>query len=272
VSEARRAIREAREAMQRRPAFTLGAVAAFAGSSLVLAAASRASALALRAAAGEGGMAPRAIARALANAPQLVLRAWLTLMVGIALAALMADVARMCALCAYSGSRTPLLHGLSRTPVLITVRAVELTVSFMLLSGGAMTVIRLPELPPLHAALAATAIMGPVLALVALNFAAARVGIALAVRGLRPAPSLIHGYDVALRRLPSLVALLLRIAFSSLPLWLAAGVLRLFAAGVAPRVEVIFSAAAAACLGAAVLWAYASLVAWVGRDARLAGG
>jgi hypothetical protein len=272
VSAARAAIREAREAMQRRPGFTFGAVAAFAGSSLVLAAGSRAAAIALRAAAGEGGLSTRAMARALAHAPQLVLRAWLTVMVSLALAALMADVARMCALCAYSGSRTPLIHGLSRTPVLITVRAVELTVSFMLLSGGAMTVIRLPELPPLHAALAATAIMGPVLALVALNFAAARVAIALGVRGLRPAPSLIHGYDVALRRLPSLLGLLLRVAFTSLPLWLGAGLLRVLAAAASPRASVILSAAAAACLGAAVLWAYASLVAWVGRDARLANG
>jgi hypothetical protein len=253
--------------MQRRPGVTFAAVVAFAMSALVLAAAARAAAMALASAAGG-----RSVVHALARAPHLVLRAWLTMIVGLALGALLADVARMCALCAYSGSRTPLIHGLARTPVLISVRAVELTVSFMLISGGAMTVIRLPELPPIEAALWGTAIMAPVVILVTINFVAARVGIALAVRGLRPAPSLIHGYDVALRRFPSLIALLLRVALASTPLWLAALVLRVVAAAASPRASVMLSAAGAACLGAAVLWAYASLVEWVGRDARLTHG
>ncbi len=263
----------------------MAAVTAFVASSLVVAAASRAAGLVLGAAvAGEGGsrsmfsvaagerVAPVTVVRAMVYAPELVARAIATMMIGIALAALLADVARMCALCAYSGSKTPVWHGLARVPVLITVRAIELTVSFMLIAGGAMVVMRLPAMSPLHAALAGTAVMGPVLGLVALNFAAARVAIALAVRRLRPAPSLIHGYDVALRRLPSLLGLLARVVVHALPLWVAAGALTALAMDISPRAAVLLRAAGAACLGVAVLWAYASLVAWVGRDARLAGG
>jgi hypothetical protein len=122
-----------------------------------------------------------------------------------------------------------------------------------------------------HHPLASALVTAPVLMLVLWLFAAARVALVLAARGVPPAAALVHGLDVVLRRLPSLVRLSGAIAWYPLPLTVPALVLR--AAGAQA------GGAAALCRGLslaffelAALVGYAALANLVGRDPRLTTG
>lgn len=191
------------------------------------------------------------------------------LLSGHAAAALLVDATRAAALSAYGlprpdgrlGLLGPLRLGLARTPAMVSVRAVELTLYFALALGNLFVLARaLGAAPPrpLPQALVATALLGPSLASAMLVFAAARVAQALIARGLPAAPALAHGYDVALRRFASLARLALLGLVATLPIHLAAAWLP--------------TPAAAPLEALAALWVYAALVALLGRDPRLALG
>ncbi|MGZ3429631.1 MAG: hypothetical protein ACXVCV_23435, partial [Polyangia bacterium] len=98
----------------------------------------------------------------------------------------------------------------------------------------------------------------PSLALALAVFAASRVAQTVIARGLPPAAALAHGYDLLLRRFPSLVRLALAGTIATSPL-VAAALWMPFPLG-------------AALAGAAALWLYAALATLVGRDGRLALG
>ena len=89
-------------------------------------------------------------------------------------------------------------------------------------------------------------------------FVASRVAQTVIARGLPPAPALAHGYDLALRRVPSLTRLLVLGGAVTAPFWIGA----------------IFLPFALAALTAALpaLWLYAALTRLVGADGRLRGG
>lgn len=192
-------------------------------------------------------------------------RALLTWLVGLSVAALVADVTRATALTAYAGPRRPLGQtvalGLRRTPGMISVRAVELVLYFALGLGELFVLVRaLPSVgaDPARAALVAALALLPVLALALVVFAASRVAQTVIARGLPPSVALMHGYDVALRRFPSLARLGLLGVLVTAPFWIGALLLP-FALG--------------ACVAAvAALWLYAALSTLVGADPRLATG
>ena len=98
----------------------------------------------------------------------------------------------------------------------------------------------------------------PALALALVVFAASRVAQTLIARGLMPAPALAGGYDVVLRRLPSLARLGLFALVIAAPFRIAAIFLP------PPLGGLVISFAA--------LWLYAALATFVGRDGRLALG
>jgi hypothetical protein len=256
-------VREAWRAIASRPGATLGAIAAHIVAALALSAAS--------------AKAVRAIGAAIAaDDLELAARALGLLIIGGAFAVLIVDVARMCALSAYAGARGTLeilSRGLARTPALITVRAVELTILGMLAFGAIACVMRLDdEMQPGRASLVAAALLAPVIVVAIITFVAGRVGIALAARGLKPAFALVHGFDFALRRFPSLVRLGLGLFLAAWPFLVAAVALTIAALVVSPRAAALCHALRAGALGAAALWGYAALVGFVGRDARLSAG
>lgn len=192
-------------------------------------------------------------------------RAAATWLVGMSVAALVVDVTRAAALVSYAGPPRPLGRTLGlalvRTPAMITVRAVELTVYFALGLGVAFVLLRgLHGLahPPLREAWAAAWATLPAAALALGVFSASRVAQTMIARGLPPAVALAHGYDVTARRLPSLVRLASFGGLVTAPL-LVAGALLPFPLGVA-------------CAGVAALWLYAALTVVVGADARLSSG
>jgi hypothetical protein len=184
-------------------------------------------------------------------------RAALTWLVGMSVAALVVDVTRAAALVAYGGPRRPLGQtlalGLVRTPGMISVRAVELTIYFAL-GLGALFV---GAVAPQHAWPLALALL-PAAALALAAFAASRVAQVVIARGLPPAVALAHGYDVVIRRLPSLVRLALLGGLATAPFFVVAAFMP-FPLG-------------SALVGIAALWLYAALAAVVGSDARLATG
>ncbi len=190
-------------------------------------------------------------------------RALWTLLAGSGAAALLADATRAAALSAYAGAPRSLARtvalGLRRTPAMISVRAVELLVYVTLAFGEAFVLVRaLPPVgpDPTREALAAALCLAPALALALVVFVASRVAQTLIARGLPPAPALAHGYDVVLRRFPSLARLGLFAVACTAPFWIIA-----FLAP-APLDGLV--------LGLAALWLYAALAALVGRDGRLA--
>lgn len=192
-------------------------------------------------------------------------RALLTGLVGGSVAALLVDVTRATALTAYAAPPRPfggtLARGLLRTPGLISVRAMELTIYFGLGLGELFVLARaLPAVgaDPTPRALAAALCLWPALSLALVVCAASRVAQTVIARGLPPAPALAHGYDVALRRAPSLTRLALLGAIVTAPLWIGALLLP-FALGA------LFAAVA-------TLWLYAALSALVGSDGRLSTG
>lgn len=245
---AREAVRAGRRALAAHPVVTAAAVLATATGAL-------------------GAAAAAARARAVVHADlstETLGRAALLHFAGPALAALLAVFARACALAAYGGGR-PITDGARRTPGFVSVAAVELTVQGMLLFGAGMVLLRrLHDAPPGQAALLATLVLGPALGLAAFFFVSARVAIALVSRGLLPAPALVRGLDVAWRRFPSLVRLGLALVAAAWPLLLA-GLVAGLAGPLAAPLRVGFFAVA-------WLWGYATLQAWVGRDARLVFG
>ena len=186
---------------------------------------------------------------------------------GAALGSLLLDSARAWALVAYAHPGQPFIAlGLSRVPALITLTAVEVTVEMLLLLGLFLSL-------PLHAPFTAALIAAPVLFLLLILFAAARVGLVLCARGVRPALALMHGFDVVMRRFPSLVRLFLRVALYTLPLTIPALMLRL--AAIFARESVINIASrslALALFELAALVGYAALGNFVGRDPRLTTG
>src|SRR5262249_48081577 len=123
-------------------------------------------------------------------------------LLGAALGSLLLDCARALALTACARPGQPwLAAGLSRVPALITGSAVELPVQGVLLVGPLVV---LPRVVEQHSALSGALVCAPALFLSLILFAAARMGLVLAARGVRPAAALAHGFDVALRRMPSL--------------------------------------------------------------------
>jgi hypothetical protein len=204
----------------------------------------------------------RAGAALLAVRPALAVAIWLC---GASVAALLVDITRAMALTAYAGPPRPfgrtLMLGLLRTPGMISVRAVELLIYFALALGDLFVLAR--RLPPIGVAPARQALLTavclfPSLSLALVVFAASRVAQTVIARGLPPAVALAHGYDVVLRRLPTLARLGLLGALASAPLLL-----------VATRLPFPLGAA---LVGVAALWLYAALATLVGRDGRLALG
>jgi hypothetical protein len=193
--------------------------------------------------------------------------ALLVVLLGATVGSLLLDTGRALALTAYAHPGQPFLAvGMGRLPALITVSAVEATVQTFLMLG---MLLALPSRAPLAAALLAA----PALFLALVMFAAARVGLVLAARGLPPSRALVHGFDVVLRRLPSLVKLAWALVGWTLPLTIPAAVLRLMAAraeeGLATSMARSLSLALAEL---AALIGYAALANLVGRDPRLTTG
>jgi hypothetical protein len=197
-----------------------------------------------------------------AERPGRALVVWL---VGASVAALLVDVTRAAALTAYAGPPRPLGQtlalGLRRTPGMISVRAVELLIYLALGLGDLFVLAR--GLPPVGAdptrqALVAALLLLPSLALALIVFLASRVAQTLVARGLLPAAALAHGYDVALRRFPSLARLALVGAIAVAPF-------------VAAALWMPFPLRAALG-GVATLWLYAALSVLVGCDGRLSTG
>jgi len=89
-------------------------------------------------------------------------------------------------------------------------------------------------------------------------FVASRVAQTVIARGLPPAAALAHGYDVALRRLPSLTRLGLCGGLVTAPFWIGALLLPF--------------GLAALVLALPALWLYAALTRLVGADGRLSMG
>ncbi|MDB4965679.1 MAG: hypothetical protein JWN44_1368 [Myxococcales bacterium] len=190
---------------------------------------------------------------------------------GSGVAALLVDVTRAAALVAYSGpppadrrlSRMwrPLLVGLSRTPFMISVRAVELLIYFALGLGNLFVLLRaLPGAAPdpTRHALAAALCLLPSLALSLIVFMGARVAQALIARGFQAAAALGHGLDVALRHFGALTRL---------------GLLGLVVAAPFAAAAWVAPFGLRALLVAFVgLWLYAALTTLVGRDGRLLTG
>ena len=192
-------------------------------------------------------------------------RALVTLLAGTGAAALLADATRAAALSAYAGAprsfAATVALGLRRTPAMISVRAVELLVYLALGLGELFVLARaLPALGrlPAREALVGALCLLPALALALVVFTASRVAQTLVARGLPPAPALAGGYDVVLRRLPSLARLGLFALLIAAPGWISAPFLP------APLGGLV--------VGFAALWLYAALATLVGRDGRLALG
>jgi hypothetical protein len=196
------------------------------------------------------------------------LAVWLA---GSGLGALLVDATRAAALVAYSGpppedrrlSRMmrPLLVGLSRTPFMISVRAVELLIYFALGLGNLFVLARtLPDSAPepTRQALAAALCLLPSLALALVTFFGARVAQTLIARGFLPAAAFGHGLDVTMRQFGSVTRLALAGLVVTAP-FVVAAVLSPFGL-------------AAALFAFAGLWLYASLATLVGRDGRLLTG
>jgi hypothetical protein len=184
----------------------------------------------------------------------LLFRAGMVLIVGAALAGLALETARAVALARQAGATA--LEGVARTPAMISVIAVELTVEGMLLFGATTALVRHHASTPATAALQATLLFFPALILCAIVFAAARVAVLLAARGAPAADALTRGFDLVFRRWRALVALGVRLAWTTLPLTLGA-----LLAGVIPHP--VGAALRALLLALAWLWAYASLGALV---------
>lgn len=189
---------------------------------------------------------------------------------GGALAALLADVGRAVALCAYGAPLPPdrstrllrpLRLGLARTPGFVSVRVVELLLYGCLAVGDAFVLALAPihdGTAPFRAALLAATLLAPSLLLALPVFAATRVAQVLIARGLPTATALAHGYDVVARRFASLARLGLAGLLATSPL--------LVAALVAPV------GLRDALFGLAALWLYAALDTVVGGDGRLVTG
>jgi hypothetical protein len=192
-------------------------------------------------------------------------RAVVTWLVGVGVAALLVDVTRAAALTAYAGPPRPLAQtvalGFLRTPGMISVRAVELLLYFALALGELFVLARgLPRLAdePARQALVGALCLAPALTLVAFIFVASRIAQLVVARGLPAAPALASGYDVAQRRLGSVVGLGAFGAMCTAPFWISA-----------PLLPIPLGALA---IGVASLWLYAALAALVGSDSRLALG
>lgn len=184
----------------------------------------------------------------------LVFRAGMVLLVGGGLAGLALETARAVALARQGGATK--LDGIARTPAMISVVAVELTVEGMLMFGATMALVRHHASTPATLALQATLLFFPALILCAIVFAAARVAVLLAARGATAAGALTAGFDLVFRRWRALAALGARLAWTTLPLTLGALI-----CGLVPHH--VGAALRALLLALAWLWAYASLGALV---------
>jgi hypothetical protein len=196
-----------------------------------------------------------------------VFHALMVMMFGALVGSLLLDTARALTLVAVSHPGQPFLAlGLTRVPALITVTAVEATVEMFLLLGVARVV-------PSHSPLAAAFVAAPALFLCAVMFAAARVAMVLAARGLRPALALLHGFDVVMRRLPSLLRLFGAWFLWTLPLTLPAAFLRILALMARDGLATAMARSLSLALfELAALVGYAALANLVGRDGRLTTG
>jgi hypothetical protein len=194
-----------------------------------------------------------------------------TLLLGLLGTSLLVEAARAVALCAYAGPRgAPVFWlGMRRVAAMISVGAVEATVYLSLAYGVAAVCARAGVLGTTPAARAAVASLAcaPALALAAPLWLSARVAIVLTARGVEAAPALVHGFDLTLRRLPSLARLGAAWVAATLPLGLAAAALVWAAPGAAA-----LQLTHAVFLQLAILLGYAALGSVVGRDARLSTG
>ena len=201
----------------------------------------------------------------------LLVHAAVVVVAGGAFAALLVDVGCAIALSAYAGAAPPvgergslvgtLRRGLARTPAMVMVRALELVVYATLLLAELVVLARLePRLyaTPTQRALVTTLLLAPAIVVAIYLFLAARVAQTLIARGLGAATALTHGFDVALRRLQTLLRLGITASLWTAPLWLLSLVLP--------------SPLAAPLTALAIVWSYAALVRVVGADGRLRGG
>src|SRR5262249_40491770 len=149
---------------------------------------------------------------------------------------------------------------------LITLTAVEITVQGCLFFGLFLSA-------PLHAPFTAALLAAPVLFLALWLFAAARVGLVLTARGVRPGVALMHGFDLVARRFPSLFRLFGSLVLWTLPLTIPAAALRIAALFARESVWTVASRSLSlALLEGAALLGYAALGNFVGRDSRLTTG
>jgi hypothetical protein len=254
------AVRAGLSELGRRRAATAIAVLSSVTAALALAAAWQRASAALGGGV-RGGGDPRELARAAG-----------LLLVGGAFASLLVDVGCAAALCAYArspeqpGAWDWLAEGARRTPALIAISAVELTVYFMLALAtlGVGTRVAATGAGPIRAAVMAALGSAPALLIALALFSAARVALVLAAGGLPPAPSLARGFDLVARRLPTLARLAGSLVASSSPLT-ATG---LFLGLAAPRLGVagwLVGALSYGCFALAALWGYAALAALLGE-------
>jgi hypothetical protein len=185
-------------------------------------------------------------------------RAILILGSGLVSALLIGVISQAAALCSYGGGKAR--DGLSRTPALLAIAGLELSLQGTLAVASLLLFVRhLPHSGTAgQLALRATALLAPLLPAALVAFVVARVGQSLVARGLPFGLALIHGCDFTLRRFPSLVRLGLGLLAATMPLWLAAVLLPF--------------PLRTALLALAGLWSYAALIRLVGADARLALG
>jgi hypothetical protein len=202
-------------------------------------------------------------------------RAFAITFVGLALAALIADVTRAAALVAYTagdasaGEPRLVRAALARTPRLITVRAVELTIELVLATGALLIVLRASRLAfaPWRAAAVGALAAAPAFGLALATFAAARVAMLEAAGGATAAAAIARGYALVLRRLPSLARLAAALALATLPLAALALTCGAAARALAHSTGALAHSAGALAfvvardglLAAAALWCYAAL-------------
>jgi hypothetical protein len=181
-------------------------------------------------------------------------------LVGFAFCALLADLGLAAALTAYGQPKARLLgDGLRRLPLMVAVGALERLVIGTLAIGAltAAPIVLMRCDPP---ALGLSLLAVPILFLTLVQGAAAAATRVLVGRGLPLGRALAGGYDLVLRRIPSLCRLAPALLSAQLPLLFAAAAL---------RGHGLFAALSVGVARVAALLAYAALGELIADDGEL---